>query len=93
MQQFSASLSVLLRFYFPQWKLHLFELEEEMKINPPIKYVLYQVIMHIHFFAYKFLPLSTNLFLKSSDDTYLGYNTLLLFPSIIIRAIVPFHYH
>ncbi|KAL6959796.1 hypothetical protein U1Q18_039950 [Sarracenia purpurea var. burkii] len=25
-----------------QWKLHLFELEEEMKIDPPIKYVLYQ---------------------------------------------------
>ncbi|XP_077243101.1 MYG1 protein C694.04c-like [Tasmannia lanceolata] len=24
------------------WKLHLFELEEEMKIDPPIKYVLYQ---------------------------------------------------
>ena len=28
-----------------QWKLHLFELEEEMKIDPPIKYVLYQVIV------------------------------------------------
>lgn len=28
-----------------QWKLHLFELEEEMKIDPPIKYVLYQVFM------------------------------------------------
>lgn len=27
-----------------QWKLHLFELEEEMKIDPPIKYVLYEVI-------------------------------------------------
>ncbi|KAL0460612.1 UNVERIFIED_CONTAM: hypothetical protein Slati_0688400 [Sesamum latifolium] len=27
---------------FCPWKLHLFELEEEMKINPPIKYVLYQ---------------------------------------------------
>ncbi|KAG6384115.1 hypothetical protein SASPL_156081 [Salvia splendens] len=25
-----------------RWKLHLFELEEEMKINPPIKYGLYQ---------------------------------------------------
>ncbi|KAK6933968.1 Metal-dependent protein hydrolase, partial [Dillenia turbinata] len=24
------------------WKLHLFELEEELKINPSIKYVLYQ---------------------------------------------------
>ncbi|CAF1707846.1 unnamed protein product [Brassica napus] len=24
------------------WKLHIFELEEEMKIDPPIKYVLYQ---------------------------------------------------
>ncbi|KAJ6805371.1 UPF0160 protein-like [Iris pallida] len=24
------------------WKLHLFELEEEFKIDPPIKYVLYQ---------------------------------------------------
>ncbi|KAJ0048959.1 hypothetical protein Pint_14834 [Pistacia integerrima] len=24
------------------WKLHLFELEEEMKIEPPIKYVLYE---------------------------------------------------
>ncbi|XP_042067135.1 MYG1 protein C694.04c-like [Salvia splendens] len=31
-----------IKFYFLQWKLHLFELEEEMKINPPIKYVLYQ---------------------------------------------------
>ncbi|XP_042043921.1 MYG1 protein C694.04c-like [Salvia splendens] len=27
---------------FMEWKLHLFELEEEMKINPPIKYGLYQ---------------------------------------------------
>ncbi|KAL7123588.1 hypothetical protein ACP275_01G114200 [Erythranthe tilingii] len=27
---------------FCPWKLHLFELEEEMKISPPIKYVLYQ---------------------------------------------------
>ncbi|XP_070680632.1 uncharacterized protein [Malus domestica] len=24
------------------WKLHLFELEEEMKIEPPIKYVVYE---------------------------------------------------
>ncbi|KAA3454844.1 protein-like isoform X1 [Gossypium australe] len=24
-----------------QWKLHIFELEEEMKVDPPIKYVLY----------------------------------------------------
>ncbi|CAH2064701.1 unnamed protein product [Thlaspi arvense] len=24
------------------WKLHIFELEEEMKIDPPVKYVLYQ---------------------------------------------------
>ncbi|KAF4350367.1 hypothetical protein G4B88_030885 [Cannabis sativa] len=24
------------------WKLHIFELEEEMKIDPPIKYVIYQ---------------------------------------------------
>lgn len=28
-----------------QWKLHLFELEEEMKIDPSIKYVLYQVLI------------------------------------------------
>ncbi|PKA53473.1 hypothetical protein AXF42_Ash020896 [Apostasia shenzhenica] len=27
---------------FCPWKLHLFELEEELKIDPPIKYVLYQ---------------------------------------------------
>ncbi|XP_068635452.1 uncharacterized protein [Aristolochia californica] len=27
---------------FCPWKLHLFELEQEMKIDPPIKYVLYQ---------------------------------------------------
>ncbi|XP_027085036.2 uncharacterized protein [Coffea arabica] len=27
---------------FCPWKLHLFELEAEMKIDPPIKYVLYQ---------------------------------------------------
>ncbi|XP_057477735.1 LOW QUALITY PROTEIN: uncharacterized protein LOC130765346 [Actinidia eriantha] len=27
---------------FCPWKLHLFELEEEMKIDPPVKYVLYQ---------------------------------------------------
>jgi len=30
-------------FCFLQWKLHLFELEGEMKIDPPIKYVLYEV--------------------------------------------------
>lgn len=28
---------------FFQWKLHLFELEEELKIDPQIKYALYQV--------------------------------------------------
>ncbi|XP_042505471.1 MYG1 protein C694.04c-like [Macadamia integrifolia] len=27
---------------FAHWKLHLFELEEEMRIDPPIKYVIYQ---------------------------------------------------
>lgn len=27
---------------FCPWKLHLFELEEELKIDPPIKYVIYQ---------------------------------------------------
>ncbi|KAF9587974.1 hypothetical protein IFM89_006299 [Coptis chinensis] len=30
-------------FYFGKmWKLHIYELEEEMKIDPPIKYVLYE---------------------------------------------------
>ncbi|KAL9303310.1 hypothetical protein ACSQ67_020573 [Phaseolus vulgaris] len=28
--------------WFRMWKLHLFELEGELKIDPPIKYVLYQ---------------------------------------------------
>ncbi|KAK1257425.1 hypothetical protein QJS04_geneDACA020098 [Acorus gramineus] len=36
----SGEIMVLDRFC--PWKLHLFELEEEMKIDPPIKYVLYQ---------------------------------------------------
>ncbi|KAF8379962.1 hypothetical protein HHK36_027428 [Tetracentron sinense] len=36
----SGEIMVLTRFC--PWKLHLFELEEEMKINPLIKYVLYQ---------------------------------------------------
>lgn len=36
----SGEIMVLTRFC--PWKLHLFELEEEMKINPSIKYVLYQ---------------------------------------------------
>ncbi|XAR70123.1 hypothetical protein NMG60_11026885 [Bertholletia excelsa] len=36
----SGEIMVLNRFC--PWKLHLFELEEEMKIDPPIKYVLYQ---------------------------------------------------
>lgn len=36
----SGEIMVLNRFC--PWKLHLFELEEEMKIEPPIKYVLYQ---------------------------------------------------
>ncbi|PIN01906.1 putative metal-binding protein [Handroanthus impetiginosus] len=36
----SGEIMVLNRFC--PWKLHLFELEEEMKIGPPIKYVLYQ---------------------------------------------------
>ncbi|KAF6136214.1 hypothetical protein GIB67_036892 [Kingdonia uniflora] len=30
---------------FCPWKLHLFELEEETKIDPSIKYVLYQIIL------------------------------------------------
>ncbi|KAK6933971.1 Metal-dependent protein hydrolase [Dillenia turbinata] len=36
----SGEIMVLKRFC--PWKLHLFELEEELKINPSIKYVLYQ---------------------------------------------------
>lgn len=36
----SGEIMVLTRFC--PWKLHLFELEEEMKIDPLIKYVLYQ---------------------------------------------------
>ncbi|CAL1386609.1 unnamed protein product [Linum trigynum] len=36
----SGEIMVLTRFC--PWKLHLFELEEEMKIEPSIKYVLYQ---------------------------------------------------
>nr|CAD1819036.1 unnamed protein product [Ananas comosus var. bracteatus] len=32
---------VVLNKYCP-WKLHIFELEEELKIDPPIKYVVYQ---------------------------------------------------
>ncbi|KAL6556233.1 hypothetical protein OROGR_005521 [Orobanche gracilis] len=36
----SGEIMVLNRFC--PWKLHLFELEEELKIKPPIKYVLYQ---------------------------------------------------
>ncbi|RVW91627.1 UPF0160 protein [Vitis vinifera] len=38
----SGEIMVLNRFC--PWKLHLFELEEEMKIDPPIKYVLYQLL-------------------------------------------------
>ncbi|KAF2299435.1 hypothetical protein GH714_031939 [Hevea brasiliensis] len=34
------------------WKLHIFELEEEMKIDPSIKYVIYQVpILHFYLFV------------------------------------------
>ncbi|KNA16891.1 hypothetical protein SOVF_085070 [Spinacia oleracea] len=36
----SGEIMVLDRFC--PWKLHLFELEQEMKIDPPVKYVLYQ---------------------------------------------------
>ncbi|KAJ3680167.1 hypothetical protein LUZ60_016445 [Juncus effusus] len=36
----SGEIMVLNRFC--PWKLHLFELEEELKVDPPIKYVLYQ---------------------------------------------------
>lgn len=36
----SGEIMVLDRFC--PWKLHLFELEQEMKIEPPIKYVIYQ---------------------------------------------------
>ncbi|KAM7278157.1 hypothetical protein ACFE04_005291 [Oxalis oulophora] len=36
----SGEIMVLSRFC--PWKLHIFELEEELKITPPIKYVLYQ---------------------------------------------------
>ncbi|KAG8661780.1 hypothetical protein MANES_01G038033v8 [Manihot esculenta] len=34
------------------WKLHIFELEEEMKIDPSIKYVIYQVpVLHFYLFV------------------------------------------
>lgn len=31
-----------------QWKLHLFELEAELKIDPLIKYVIYQVCYFLY---------------------------------------------
>jgi len=37
------SKDIKLWFSCEQWKLHLFELEQEMKIEPLIKYVIYQV--------------------------------------------------
>ncbi|XP_039058934.1 MYG1 protein-like [Hibiscus syriacus] len=36
----SGEIMVLKR--FAPWKLHIFELEEEMKVEPPIKYILYE---------------------------------------------------
>ena len=30
---------------FWQWKLHIFELEKELKITPSIKYVVYAVLL------------------------------------------------
>ncbi|XP_039142062.1 MYG1 protein-like [Dioscorea cayenensis subsp. rotundata] len=37
-----SSGEIMLLNQFCPWKLHLFELEEELKINPPTKYVIYQ---------------------------------------------------
>nr|XP_023893240.1 UPF0160 protein C694.04c-like [Quercus suber] len=37
-----SSGEIMVIFFFQQWKLHIFELEEEMKIDPSIKYVIYQ---------------------------------------------------
>ncbi|KAL8138870.1 hypothetical protein V2J09_004871 [Rumex salicifolius] len=41
-KEFDPSGEIVVMDRFCPWKLHLFELEEEMKIDPPIKYVLYQ---------------------------------------------------
>ncbi|KAK7350046.1 hypothetical protein VNO77_08097 [Canavalia gladiata] len=41
-QTVDPSGEILVLTKFCPWKLHLFELEGEMKVNPPIKYVLYQ---------------------------------------------------
>lgn len=42
---YSGHLSLTISyFYVQQWKLHIFELEKEMKVDPSIKYVIYQVL-------------------------------------------------
>ncbi|KAH7659584.1 Metal-dependent protein hydrolase protein [Dioscorea alata] len=40
--EIDSSGEIMLLNQFCPWKLHLFELEEELKINPPTKYVIYQ---------------------------------------------------
>ncbi|KAL3499162.1 hypothetical protein ACH5RR_038255 [Cinchona calisaya] len=41
-QDIDPSGEIMVLKIFCPWKLHLFELEAEMKIDPPVKYVLYQ---------------------------------------------------
>ncbi|GMY30625.1 UPF0160 protein-like [Fagus crenata] len=41
-QNIDPSGEIMVLTTFCPWKLHLFELEEELKIDPPVKYVLYQ---------------------------------------------------
>ncbi|CAK9169325.1 unnamed protein product [Ilex paraguariensis] len=43
-QETDPSGEIMVLTSFCPWKLHLFELEEEMKIDPPTKYVLYQAV-------------------------------------------------
>ncbi|KAL5683377.1 hypothetical protein ACJX0J_009762, partial [Zea mays] len=40
--------SALINCHIEHWKLHLFELEEELKTNPLTKYVLYQLHNESH---------------------------------------------
>ena len=62
-------LKILTWFCFPQWKLHLFELEGELKNDPSVKYVLYQVCIYFHFFQAPFYASSPQRdSLKISDD-------------------------
>lgn len=72
-----------MKLMFWQWKLHIFELEKEMKITPSIKYVIYPVFLHKSLIT----------FLSGCEQKChsIGLQRTLFFYPVLIESLRPFN--